>query len=546
MAYQFVRIETYCPKPMPVPHSDDQFNSTEQVFLEAERDERYAQHVPDPEPPIPIIGFGSIPVAQLRKLHDTRRAKIRETVTNPDGTTYQRGLKSDFPTLYTEIHSHPMTAADYKAASREEKGRVQRWAKLALSDFAKRMPQGVEFAAVLHLDEGHVHFHILAVNMADPKLSANKLHAGKIAAEEWRRSNGHAETLTGLPKPMLQARPNKPKKPKPSKTPATQKKRDAAHGAAVAEWESACGRIEAENTAALEAWKAENNVHLRKLRKERKGKAGDIEAYETALAAFQDRYYETVGKRCGLLRKGPGTERLSSKQYHARKGHARTVADQEAAMKTTAARQGAERAQIIADTNTMVREKAMIAHQEGEVDAMAQALAEREFEMSRREAALRAAEDSLKKKEHKQAEKEKTLAGREVETEQRDAQLNVDHERFAQQKQTFEREITERVAVLDGWEQAIAVQVAEVNDAVAALADMVEQFERGHLRLDGDRIVFDRHHPFLRRAATTERTQLSPVQRLAVRFVRVLKSALVAMSGGRDAKSEVTEDRPEI
>lgn len=88
MAYQFVRIETYCPKPMPVPHSDDQFNSIEQVFLEAERDARYSKHVPDPEPPVPIIGFGSMSVSKLRALHDARRAEIRETVNKPDGTTY--------------------------------------------------------------------------------------------------------------------------------------------------------------------------------------------------------------------------------------------------------------------------------------------------------------------------------------------------------------------------------------------------------------------------------------------------------------------------
>lgn len=69
-----------------------------------------------------------------------------------------------------------MTAADYRAASQEEKARIHQWAKLALSDFSKRIPKGVKVAAVLHLDEGHVHFHILAVNIADRKMSANKLH----------------------------------------------------------------------------------------------------------------------------------------------------------------------------------------------------------------------------------------------------------------------------------------------------------------------------------------------------------------------------------
>ncbi|WP_156477455.1 hypothetical protein [Falsihalocynthiibacter arcticus] len=44
--------------------------------------------------------------------------------------------------------------------------------------------RGTEFVSWphLHLDEGHVHVHILAMNTADRKLDANKLHAGKVAA----------------------------------------------------------------------------------------------------------------------------------------------------------------------------------------------------------------------------------------------------------------------------------------------------------------------------------------------------------------------------
>lgn len=519
MAYQFVRIETYCPKPMPVPHSDDQFNSTEQVFLEAERDPRYSTHVPDPEPPVPIIGFGSIPVPELRALHDAHRAKIRETVTKPDGTTYQRGLKSDFPTLYTEIHSHPMTAADYKAASREEKARVNRWAKLALADFAKRMPKGVKFAAVLHLDEGHVHLHILALNMADPKMRANKLHVGKIAAEEWRREHGRSETLIGLPKPEPIARPNKPKKPKPSKTPATQKKRNAAHAAAVAEWETECGRIDAQNAAALEVWTAKNNAHLRQLRKGRKGKAADVEAYEAALVAFQDRYYETVGRRCGLLRNGPGAERLPTKQYHARKRQARVIAEQEAAMRAEAARQGSDRAQIIAEAKTIASDKAALTRQEGELAARAQALAKREVALSRQETALQAVEDSLKERKQAQARTQRAQ-------DQRAADLEA--------KETG----------LIGREEAVKEQEAEIKEAVGAIASLVGQLETGAIRERDGGVSFGRVPQFLIRIARTPPERRSPVQQLVGRFAGLIRRVATAIGGGREIENTEPEARP--
>lgn len=62
----------------------------------------------------------------------------------------------------------------------------------------------------MHLDEGYVHFHILAINTNDPKLDANKLHVGKAFA---------AETCGELKK-----RPKKPKQPRPSKNQETKRK----------------------------------------------------------------------------------------------------------------------------------------------------------------------------------------------------------------------------------------------------------------------------------------------------------------------------------
>lgn len=43
------------------------------------------------------------------------------------------------------------------------------------------------------------------------------------------------------------------------------------------------------------------------------------EAYKAAMRAWQDSYWENVGRRHGLLRTGPGRERLSRSEYKARK-----------------------------------------------------------------------------------------------------------------------------------------------------------------------------------------------------------------------------------
>ena len=531
MAYQFVHIQTYCPKHTKVAGTKDQYNSIEQVLAEAERDLRYSAHVPEPGSPIHLQGFGSITVAQLRKRHDERRAAIKETVTKAEGTTYQRGLKSDFPTLYSEIHSHPMTVADYKLASKEEKLRVRRWASLALRDFSERMPAGVEFAAVLHLDESHVHFHILAVNMADPKLSANKLHVGKVAAEGWRQEHGPAETLPGLPKPEVKERPRKPKKPKPSKTPVTQKKRDAAHLAALAAWELDCIRIDAENEAALKKWQADNNAHLRSLRKAKKSKTGDVEAYEAALVAFQDRYYEAVGRESGLLRVGPRAERLPTKQYAARKQQARLLADQAEGLKEKAAMQGKAQAQFEADLSAMAEKKRALLCEQDEIEAARADLIGRETRVARQQASCRAAEVALAQQAQDLAAQQRTL--------------HAERRGLAGERAAFNQDMQLREAALHRREEALAEKEVEMATGFNAMSDMIAQLESGGLSIERDRLVFDRPNPFLQHTSNTRPELRSPMQRLLVRFVVVLKRAVGALSGGRAPRLEDQAQRPE-
>lgn len=139
-----------------------------------------------------------------------------------DGKTYERRLKSDADTIYTEIHSHPMTVKEFHNDADGIKGREMReWVQRALKDFKRRMPEGIDYTAVMHIDEANIHFHIIAINTPDPKLDANKLHAGKAAAAKVRASAEATTPTAPLPKPVLEPVPNKPKQPKPSKNRAT-------------------------------------------------------------------------------------------------------------------------------------------------------------------------------------------------------------------------------------------------------------------------------------------------------------------------------------
>jgi hypothetical protein len=541
MAYQFVHIQTYCPKLTRVAGSVDHYNSVYQVFAEAERDPRYSEHVQEPAPPIPLMGFGAMSVADLRKLHDRRRAEIREAVTLTDGRSYQRGLKTDFPTLYTEIHSHPMTAEDYRNASVEEQGRVMAWAEIALEDFTRRMPEGVRFASVLHLDEGHVHFHILAVNLDDPKLSANKLHVGKIAAEACRLQKGRAETLEGLPRPELLDRPAKPKKPKPSKNRDTQKKRDASHAAALAEWQDECARIEAANARVLEDWQADNNSHLRAARKARKKKVADVEAYEAAMSGFQDRYFEAVGKRCGLLRNGPGAERLSTRQYAARKRSARQFAADEAESRAAAEQRARDLSkrelELQGRAEALDAREAMVRAGEAEVGRQKNVLVQRENTLTGAEHSIRAREKALKQAAAKLVEGQAALLrGEEA--------LQANRRDFSREKVAFDHASHAKSRELQAREGAVAGQEAEVSAAVGAIGDLVGQMERGEVSLQDGKIRIGEIPPFLQRLMGTAPQRHTPVQKLVVRFVMLLKRAVTAFAGGPDLRNEESEDRP--
>lgn len=390
----------------------DHYNTAQQVEEEVRRTAAYSEHVDEPLPPRQL--FGTLAVDDLIAMRRKRVAEIRDEVTAKNGTTYTRGLRKDADTLYTEIHSHPVLSRDYIDNPDGYQKEVSRWLKHLARDFVSRMPEGVEFTALMHLDEAHLHVHILAINAADPKLDANKLHAGKRAAAAHREANG-SDAIVPLPKPELIARPNKPKQPRPSKNRATQKKNDARHTEAVATWEADCAPIDAENARRMEVWKAENDAHLASGRNAR-GTSGPIKAYNAAMRQVQDDYYEAVGKPCGLLRHGPRQARKPTKEYKADQEQARHMADEIERMNLQRQEQEARDADLTArEAQQAIAETALAeqrAAHEVDVAAKAKALEDQRAKLARAESEAQSAL-AAQAKEHR--EKENELREREVE-----------------------------------------------------------------------------------------------------------------------------------
>ncbi|MCV2892101.1 plasmid recombination protein [Lentibacter sp. XHP0401] len=544
MAYQFVHIQTYSPKLTKVAGTKDQFNNTVQVFGEAARDPEYSTHVPDPQKPEPIMEFGAIKVPDLRKFHDERRAGIKETVTLSSGRTYTRALKSDFPTLYTEIHSHPMRSEDYLKATPEEKQKVKDWMKTALKDFTERMPKGVKFSAVMHLDETHLHIHILAVNAEDPKLSASKLHVGKIAAEARRSENGPSETLNSLPRPKLVARPRKPKKPKPSKNRTTQKKRDATHAAAVAVWEDDCARIDDENAATLAHWEKENGAHLHTRRKKRKKKTADVAAYQAAMTQFQDHYYEAVGKRCGFLRNGPRAERLSTKTYAARKDHAKKIAEADARLQRQESELIAEELRLEEKEKEHRRELEELAAREARVQEKENKMVLADQAQTEREAKVNAREEAVQGKEHEQAERARALDTEADAQKRTEVRLETDRSEFEREQGEFDQTVIAKGQELTRRERQVERTERETGEALSALSDLVGQFEQGDVTVENERLKLRTLPEFIQRMKITDQEKRTPAQKLVSRFIDILKRTVSAIGGGPEIETDEPDDRP--
>lgn len=327
MSYQFVHIECYSAAPRKVKGAPEQVNTAEQVFGEAMRVPRYSLHVSEPKAPIKLDGTTTL--NKLEALWTEKVEAIRETVKSAKGTSYQRRLRRDAATLYSEIHSHPLSVEAFR---RDEKGyrpQILSWEERVLTHFEARMPKGIQWAAVLHVDEAQVHLHILAINVDDPKLDANKLHAGKRAATEVRASCETPSAICSLPRPIPKPLPPRPRKRALGKRPETIARNKAHNAARLEAWRTDCRAARAENAKVLASWKEENRTHLKAARKLR-GEVPEMVAYRAAMRQFQDDYHRAVGEHCGLLRDGPRKARLTTKQHAARKAIAEQMRVQSA------------------------------------------------------------------------------------------------------------------------------------------------------------------------------------------------------------------------
>lgn len=470
MAYQFMHIETYGEQLKPVKGSRDHFNSAAQVEGEAARDPLYSEHVDSPLPATQLAG--TLTIADFRAKRARLLAGITETVTQKNGTTYTRGLRKDAATLYTEIHSHPLTSEEFLADPDAHAATVNAWATRALDDFKARMPKDIDYTSVLHLDEGHVHIHILAMNTADPKLDANKLHAGKVAAALHREENA-SDVIPSLPKPELAKRPKKPKKPRPSKNRNTRKKNDARHAAALSAWEAECAEVEAGNKLLTDAWETENKAQLQEARKER-GRPSIQKVYTAAMKKLQDDYYEAVGKPCGLLRVGPRQARKSTKEYAAEKRDAKRLAD--------------DARRLEAQRNAQAAKDADLAARTEEIEAM-------EAELIEREAAHEANVDAL--------EQDRAAL--------RQAELDDQKARAEREKAHVEKE------------NELLRREGELTEAVDAMGEIFEAVETGDAENVNGKLHIPHWPEIVSRIQGDERDKVStPIRKLIEGFTRLV------------------------
>ena len=466
MAYQFIHVETYAEAATSVRGSKTHFNSAAQVVGEARRDPIHSQHVPDPQCPEPVALEGVMNLDAFIALRAEKLAAITETVSAKNGTTYTRRLRKDAATLYTEIHSHPMTVAEFEADRDTARPTIRAWQIRVIDDFKARMPPGVDFTAVMHLDEKHVHMHVLAINSGDPKLDANKLHAGKAAAARYRE--GHdSDAIASLPKPELLPRPKKPKKSKPSKNRTTQKKNDEKDAAALSRWEDECRSVEATNNARQAEWEARNKLHLKEARRIR-GKPKVKDAYSEGLRSLQDAYYEAVGKPCGLLRVGPRLERKSTKEYAEAKRQAKQLAQDLAQIAQDRKANDAEEQRLTQNAN-------LIADVGDEI---------------RRDQKLQAAEaQRLSALERRLAQQAGEIAERQKALQAQLAAAATRDERFRQDYAKAKESIARQRSALDAREEQIDQAQAALIEQQGALGAMVEAMDATITALENDEMI---------------------------------------------------------
>ena len=163
--YQFCHINLYASSASKIGGSA---RNVRDILSEADRLEGYASHVSDPKPATVLFGM---PPSEILDFHDEKIKRVGK------GRGKGKGLRKDSPTLVAAVFSFPYPPAEKTDAN-----------YIALRDesiaFFQREIEGhggVVLGAVEHDDEEYLHFHIYAMDVDDPKLSAKNLHRGHVA-----------------------------------------------------------------------------------------------------------------------------------------------------------------------------------------------------------------------------------------------------------------------------------------------------------------------------------------------------------------------------
>lgn len=514
MSFQFIHVETYSEKPRPVRGNPRHINSAAQVLGEARRDPQYSEHVAAPCPPIHVPFGGGMDLDAFIALRASRLDAIVEPVSRA-GKTYTRRLRSDADTLYTEIHSHPTTREDYDANPEGTLAKIRDWQTRVIDDFRCRMPEGIAFTALLHTDEPHLHMHILAINTLDPKLDANKLHAGKVAAARYRDTH-HSDAITSLPKPELRPYPPKPKTSQRARTKEVRDGNRMKDAAALAGWREDRRKVELENGRLLAEWKIQNANHINASRKTR-GRSEVMKVFDEAMVQLQDAYHDAVGKPSGLLRIGPRLTRKSTKEYAADRRQAKLLADGIA--KNDADRRENEKQKMILQDQVVatdelqraacknmgesLRIKERYEHQRDRVVAREEALDARQVDLDTRESTL--AERELRIKEDRAG-----ITAREAAVSARETQMDIEMAAVRREKQDVQDMIKAMEATLNAFETGdISVEDGNLTyDALPnSVTSSIKRFEASPS--NPLRILFNRFVGFLTRGARG-RSEIEP------------------------------------
>jgi len=176
--------------------------TVQEILAEAERQRLASLHVAEGGPPAEIMAGEVSTFDELRTAHATAVEKKEVfSYTNKDGSTAMRSrkLRADAPTLHTSIISLPVTsqaALDDPALLSECRAVLQS----AMDQERRRIEAlgGKLMLGVIHLDEGHVHAHLYALDLNRGRV--DHLHPGKAAKKSFHDQNADTADLKTLRK----------------------------------------------------------------------------------------------------------------------------------------------------------------------------------------------------------------------------------------------------------------------------------------------------------------------------------------------------------